>query len=58
MSKLMATLDNHLLTYHAKEKGLPFIDFTNTELMEGMQDVIDKGRNLLYVEWNKIQTLL
>ncbi len=58
MSKLMTTLDNHLLTNHAKEKGLPFTDYKNTELMHEMQDFIDKGRNLLYIEWNKIQKLL
>lgn len=30
-------------------------NFANSELIKGMQDLIDKGSNLLYVEWNKFK---
>ena len=57
LNALMLTLDEHMLNSKANINNDLNIPFDNGKFMTQTDKVIESGRNLLYDEWGKIQSL-
>lgn len=55
--ELINTLDEHLLNRKAKEENNLNIPYDNGKFISQMDQVVENGRNLLYDEWRKIQSI-
>lgn len=57
LSDLLNTLDEHLLNRKAKDENNINIPYDNGKFMSQLEKVVDSGRDLLYDEWQKIQSI-
>ena len=57
LSEFISTLDEHLLNSKAKINGVN-IPNDNLNFSMRMTKVVERGRDLLYEEWNKIQSVV
>jgi len=57
LRELIDTLDTHFFNRKAKEKHALNIPNDNGKFLFEMNQVVENGRNLLYDEWTKIQSI-
>lgn len=59
LNEFITTLDTHLLNSNSNNNsnlGIDFIPYDNAKFMRQADNVIESARNLLYDEWEKIQS--
>lgn len=54
---LISTLDEHFLNSKAREENNYNIPYDNAKFLSQMDMVVENGRDLLYDEWGKIQSI-
>ncbi len=57
LTQLISTLDEHLLNRKAKDENHLDIAYDNSMFLAQLDKVVDNGRELLYDEWGKIQSI-
>ena len=57
LRELINTIDEHHLNRRAKERQNIDISYDNVKFLSQMDQVVENGRNLLYDEWGKIQSV-
>lgn len=57
LTDLINTLDEHLLNRRAKDESNLNIPYNNGKFLSQIDKVVENGRDLLYDEWGKIQSI-